>query len=103
MTWAVPTWWPFLLLALAAFRTWRLIAEDTILDPIRVRLLTRGEPDEYRAKWVEFIRCPWCAGAWISVAWWLFWVWQPHWTLVVATPFAISAIVGLVAANFDRD
>lgn len=97
MTWAVPSWWPFLLLALAAFRTWRLIAEDTILNRPRarfVRWLPKGE---------EFVLCPWCSGAWISVGWWLAWCAWPHWTLVVSVPFALSAVVALVAVNLDPD
>ncbi len=97
MNWDVPTWWAFLLLALAAFRVWRLLAEDAILDRPRewaLHKLPKGE---------EFLVCPWCAGFWISVLWWLAWVAWPRWTLVVAAPFAINAIVGLTAANLDRD
>lgn len=87
----IPAWWPFLLLALAAFRTWRLIAEDTILDGLRERLPIG----------LNFVRCPWCAGFWVSLAWWLAWVAWPHGSLVVAVPFAISAVLGLMAANID--
>ena len=97
MTWAVPSWWPFLLLALAAFRTWRLLAEDTILEPLRRRLVRADSTRE------EFTTCPWCAGFWISLAWWLAWQAWPHATLVVAVPFAISAVVALVAVNLDPD
>ncbi len=92
---SVPSWWPFLLLALAAFRVWRLLAEDTILDRPReriVRTLPKGE---------EFVTCPWCAGFWVSLAWWVGWQVWPHWTLVAAVPFAVSAVVGLIAANID--
>lgn len=91
----VPGWYALLLLALSAFRTWRLLAEDTILDRPRaalVRPLPKGE---------EFILCPWCAGFWVSLAWWAAWQAWPHGTLVVAVPFAISAVVGVVAANLD--
>ncbi len=92
MHWDVPTWYALALLAAAAFRTWWLLAQDTILDKPRervVRALPKGE---------EWLLCPWCAGAWISVAWWLAWVAWPHWTLVVAVPFAISAVVGIVGS-----
>lgn len=97
MNWAVPSWWPFLLLALAAFRTWRLLAEDTILDGPRARLVQRMPKGE------EFVTCPWCAGFWIALAWWLAWEAWPHGTLVAAVPLAISAIVGVVAANLDPE
>lgn len=96
MTWAVPDWWTVTLLALAAFRVFRLIGEDLILDGPRDRLTRRlGEKSEL------FILCPWCLGFWLSVGWWLAWVAWPHWTLVAATPWAISAIVGLVASRLD--
>jgi Protein of unknown function (DUF1360) len=104
VTWQIPTWWALLLLALAAFRLWRLFAEDTITTPLRKRLERLSGP-----KWEErgygglseFVTCPWCAGAWISIGWWIAWTAWPHWTLIIATPFAISAVVGLIAANID--
>lgn len=97
MTWAVPAGWPFLLLALAAWRTFRLIAEDTILDRPRARLL-RAMP-----KGEEFVTCPFCLGAHVAIAWWLLWVFSAHWTLVAAAPFALSAVVALVAVNLDTE
>jgi hypothetical protein len=67
----IPSWWEFLLLSLAIFRLYRLIAEDTILDRPR-RYLLRLDPnwrqegdeegDRYRAEWGYFITCPWCLG-----------------------------------------
>lgn len=60
-------------------------------------------PDNYREKWGVFITCPWCAGFWISVAWWIAWLITPDWTLWAATPWAISAVVALVAKNLDQD
>jgi hypothetical protein len=101
VTWAIPEWWPFLLLALAAWRTFRLLAEDTILDRPREYLLrhTKGKGE-------LFIVCPFCLGFWVSVGWWLAWVAWPHWTRVAATPFALSAVVALVsliAVNLDAE
>lgn len=91
----VPSFWPFALLALAAFRTWRLIAEDVILDRPRERLIRRMPKGE------EFITCPWCAGFWITVIWWLAWIAFPHWSLIVATPLALNAVMALIAARLD--
>lgn len=97
MSWDTPDWWAFLLLALAAFRVWRLLAEDDIAAGPRARV------NKNRPKLEYWISCPWCAGFWIAVAWWLAWVASHRWAAVAATPFAVSAIVGLVAANIDPD
>lgn len=87
----IPSPWVFALLALAAWRVWKLIAEDTITAPIRARFIDGHE-------WREtFAQCPWCAGFWIALAWTVaFWL-EPHWTTVAAVPFALSATVGLTA------
>jgi hypothetical protein len=89
-----PTPWEFLLLTLAAYRVWRLIAVDDIAEPIRAKI----KPDGW---WAALVECPWCAGAWISLAWvaaW--WAWED--TVVVAVPFAVSAAVGTAAVVVDR-
>lgn len=95
MTWEAPGFLELALLGLAAFRVWRILGEDTILDRPRewfIRKVPWGE---------EWVTCPWCAGAWVSAAVWLAWVASPHWATIVAFPFALSAIVGLIAANID--
>ncbi len=94
MTWAIPNWYAALLLALAAYRVWRLFALDTILDPVR-RGLASGSRRE------EFLTCPFCLGSWIALASWVAWVAWPHGTLVAAAPFAIMAVVGLVGSRLD--
>lgn len=91
MTWAIPSWLSLALLALAAYRTYRLIADDEILDPVRDRLAPDG------SKRAHFIACAACLGAWVSLGWWLAWCAWPFWTLVVAAPAAISAVVILIA------
>jgi hypothetical protein len=101
----VPSWWAFTLLALAAFRTFRLLAKDTILDPPRAKLLRLAKdwkpgdkiPKEYRGKLAEFMVCPWCLGFWICVVWWIAWQIWDHGTLVAASLMALSAVVGLLA------
>jgi hypothetical protein len=95
MTWAVPDWWTVTLLALAAFRSFQLLAADTILDRPREwleRKMPRGE---------EFITCSYCAGGWISVGWWLAWTLSARWATIVAVPFAISGVVALIALHAD--
>lgn len=105
-----PDWWQFVLLTLAAFRVYRLIAEDKILDRPRRWVLRLGSdwqkegdpvPDKYRAKWGATITCPWCAGFWITVAWWVAWLITPDWTTWAAVPFAANAVMALIATNLD--
>jgi hypothetical protein len=116
----VPGWLPLVLLALAAFRIYRLIARDTLTEPIReaitypdaasvaladdARLEVVGEdeqPKAWRVYLSTLVRCPWCAGFYVSGAWWAAWVVWPRFTLFVAVPWAISAVVALLAKNLD--
>lgn len=102
----IPGWYTLLLLALAAYRVFRLVGDDTILDAPRRRLLRLGAwreegdpvPSGYRRRAGEFLKCPWCLGAWCTLAWWGAWLLWPHGTLVAAAPFAISTIVGAVGS-----
>ena len=91
----IPGVWAFALLALAAFRTWKLIGDDRILDRPRDWVLERLDTRRGHTYWGDFLTCPWCAGFWIVLAWWAAW-WATDDTLVVATPFAISAVVGIL-------
>jgi Protein of unknown function (DUF1360) len=103
---SIPNWWEFLLLVLAAFRVWKLLAEDTILDRVRdasMLLAFKARGASGKQYWELFLTCPWCAGAWITLAWWGAWQAWEHTTLVVATPFALSAVVGLVGSFTTED
>ena len=104
----IPTWWELTLASLAVYRLWRLLAVDEILDRPRLYLLKASgwkpgqqTPAGYRTKWADFLLCPWCAGAWITLGAWVFWLFFPSLSLVVATPFALSAVVGLIRTNLD--
>jgi Protein of unknown function (DUF1360) len=97
----IPGVWAFALIGAASYRLWLLLAEDSILDRPRRWIMRLGdweEPDPapalYRAKLGEFVACPWCFGFWIAVAWWAAWLVWEQGALVVATPFALSAVVG---------
>lgn len=98
----IPSVWTFALLTLAAFRTWRLLAIDTFppVEKLRNRLLF-DDRRRLRKPVAEFLKCPWCLGAHVVFWWWAAWVITPHWTMVAAVPFALSAMVGLVAVRLD--
>ena len=107
---SIPNWYETLLLGLAAYRGWRLLAEDVVLDRPRAWLVglsdwTAGQrtPASYREGLAEFLTCPWCAGAWIAIGWWALWQWQPHFALVASVPFAISVVVGALASVLSDD
>lgn len=97
----IPSVYALLLLAVAAWRAWYLVALDDLTEPIR-RLVVKlpqdwkeGDriPDTYREGLKDFIECPFCLGAWMGLAWWGAWALWPHWTLVAAVPFVISAAI----------
>lgn len=105
----VPNWYTLALLSLAAYRTFRLLSEDTILDRLRARVLgyrgwQEGQklPSSYRVKLSEFVGCPACLGAWVSLFWWVAWEWQTHITTVAAVPLAVSVIVIAVSSFIDK-
>ena len=94
----VPSWWGLALLGLAAYRTWRLLAEDSILDKQRLRLYQRIRKESV----VTFVGCPWCFGFWIALGWWGAWQLWPHDTLVAAGVMALSAVVGIIGWAVPR-
>jgi hypothetical protein len=105
----VPSWLALVLLALAAFRTWRLVARDTVLDRPRqwaVNLPVDWQdgdpiPDDYRENLALWIECMWCQGFYQALAWWVAWLLWPHFTLWLAVPWALSALLALAAKNLD--
>ena len=109
---SIPDWYVLILLALASYRTWRLLAEDEILDAPRNRLLRldpkwekEGDPTgpDYREWLGKFLSCPWCFGFWITLAWWIAWQIDGFWTTVFAVPMAISALVPLIERVTSSD
>lgn len=87
----------------SALAEWVYDVEKAGGDPWEQAYWTPGQriPDPRRFYLAKMIHCPWCAGWWISLAvaagWWL-WPWG---TIRAALPFALSALVGLVAKNLD--
>ena len=109
---SIPDWYVLVLLALAAFRTWRLLAEDDILDRPRRYVTRLGEkwekdgdvvPMEYRIRLGAFIECPWCLGFWVALSWWGAWQIWPHGTEIAAVPLALSSLAAWVAQITSAD
>lgn len=55
----------FLLYVLAVMRVTRLINFDTIMDWLHIGLGHKFGPGSWQ---VEFAKCPWCIGMWVSLA-----------------------------------
>lgn len=96
------------ILWLGAYRVWWLVAKDTLTQAWRTRLLGY-EDNGSRNRWPhphqrvgEFVHCPWCLGFWICLAIVLAYAQWPSGTLWVMLPFALSALVGLTFAAFER-
>ena len=106
----IPEPWIFALLALAAFRLWKLVGDDAILDVPREWLLDRFDTKRGGTKWEYFITCPWCAGAWASLAAYVGWMatlgqWPDSagdFAVAAGVWFAISAVVGYLGVTIDK-
>ncbi len=96
----IPSALAALVLALAVLRTYRLLALDTILQPIRDRAVGATYPDGHvafaRPRLAEWLTCVWCSGLWYSAAWYVAWLLEPRATLYVAAPLALSAAAGII-------
>jgi hypothetical protein len=97
------------LLALAAFRSWRLLALDTLPPLMRARawavgyrgvIYTNGEerPLVARETLAEWMQCAWCSGLWIAAGWYGAWLLWPHGTMYAAVPTAVAAAAGIIAS-----
>ena len=99
----------FVILALAVFRVWRLVAQDDILQPVRLWILSFGRDSSggrlpgfgpaLARGIVDFLTCPWCFGLWLSVIAYLLARLTWSWSYVPATMLAVSAIVGLLGSR----
>jgi hypothetical protein len=93
----MPTAFQAVLLGLAAWRVWHLIALDDITDRPR-RYVTDG-----RDSLLEFIECPYCMGFWVALGWvGFFAVWDTGATWA-ALPFALNTVVVALAHWMSSD
>lgn len=105
----IPAAFEFVLLALAAWRLYRLAAYDDITRPMRERLVRRAEEPgfvyvgdgNYRPRLDTFVHCPYCLGFWICVAGWVAYQVWPHGMVWLAVPWAASAVLVLIEVNHD--
>lgn len=84
---------PFALIvaALAAYRITRLLIDDEVIERPRNWVLDRFP------LWLDnLFTCYWCIGFWVSVLVLAF-AWNVPASSWVLAPFAISAVVGLIA------
>lgn len=99
---------PLALCALAAYRAARLVAIDSITDPLRRALwirsgVTAANPSGRRPTvWLYgLLSCPHCLGVWISVGTYAAWTEAPgssHWPITAA---AVAGLQSLVT-SFDK-
>ena len=99
-----PDWWAVTLIALAAYRLYRIVGEDKITERPRHWVLYELEfrKEGRGSYWNEFIECPWCAGFWISGLLLLLYAALEGWWNAggfVVTWLAISSLVGLLAGT----
>lgn len=85
-----------LLIGVAAYRLWRLLALDVITMPIRAWLFNIDPDDDtVEPRFVfalSFLRCPWCLGSWIAAGLTI------AADTVLADGVAEPALVGIAAA-----
>jgi hypothetical protein len=113
---SIPGIYEFILLGLASWSVFHLLAHDDILDRPRRYVLRLdpnwekdGDPegDDYRIEWGIFLTCPYCAGFWIWVAWIVaWWIW-PDGVLPIAVLVGGRAMVvgfqKLLGKDEDKD
>lgn len=109
----IPTPWEAAVLALGAFRIVRLIGWDDLppIENLRNRITgmtvynnstDSGRHYRYRRPVLaHFLGCAFCQGFWVTAGVYGLWLLEPYWTLRIATLFALAAVVGLIAKNWD--
>lgn len=118
--------WEFVVVALGAFRLWRIAARDTITEKAREAVTGYDDDEAPPLKAAEssrppstiedenrygswrvsvylsaLIRCPWCLGFYVSVGTYVAWRLWPDATIVAATVLALSTLLGLLG-KLDR-
>jgi hypothetical protein len=90
---------PLLILALATFRISRLFTVDVIFENLREWIWKRKPP---HTKIGYLFTCNWCFSIWVASLVVICYTIVPTATTVIALPFALSAVAGLIAARLDN-
>lgn len=104
----IPQPWTLILLALAVYRLWRLIAVDDMPWLVHARNFAVGAHETAgvwtfrRATLAHALQCPWCSGLWVTAAWWGTWLAWPHGAVIVAVPFALATLVGALGHHLNE-
>lgn len=113
----------FVVVALAACRATRLIAVDTLTDPLRARVFdwawdvenptadddgtARPSPRAAWRTWVWLLlTCQWCLGVWVSAVVYCAWRWGGDVAWAVLIVLAVAEVVGVLAtlvASWESD
>jgi hypothetical protein len=85
--------------ALAVHRLTRLITEDTLTGPLRVRVARRGGSTAAGPSTAEaFIHCPWCVSVWVAAGWAALTVVAPAVAAPAGAALAWSSAAGLLSS-----
>lgn len=90
--------WLTAIAVLAAARITRLITQDTITAPLRMRAVNRMGIE---SKGAELIQCQWCTGMWAAAATvGAAWAWHDRWWLQLPlTILAAAYMVGWITSG----
>jgi hypothetical protein len=92
----VPSPFEALLLALASWRVWHLLAKDDLTEPLRDRFLKNEAV-------LDFVECPFCLGAWVAGAWVVAFALWPAGIVWAALVFAVAAVPVFVNHMLSSD
>lgn len=89
----------FIVLALATFRAARLLSTDVIFESLRNAIWTRFPPS---TTFGYLFTCNWCLSIWTGSLFGISYTIVPLATFVVALPFALSAVAGIISNRYDN-
>jgi hypothetical protein len=92
-----PNWYQVLVLGFASWRTWCLLASDTILNAPRRYVTTRWGWTE------EFFECPYCLGFWVAGVWFGAWLIFPQTVTALAALATVAGLVPIIQNKLASD
>jgi hypothetical protein len=86
-------------LSLATYRLTRLVTRDTVFSSVRNKVWERFPPES--SKFGYLFTCEWCLSVWVASLLFISAMISTV-TVLLAVPFALSAIAGLLTAYEDK-